>query len=163
MITSNSYARSHVAKEHVIDNLDEANDNAGESGGHKFASDREVDPTTWEVDYSRHPTSLNRVNGWETFSDTLSNFGFVCLDYHVERAEKDGPAYIPGLVHGEKRNKKAVASLSAMVFDLDCLSWPDAKVVLSRIKAAQLYHIVYTTHNHEYPETEVDYDEYHKY
>jgi hypothetical protein len=130
------------------------------SRAERFAAPHDVDGASWQISYTHQPRSIKRAWGWTSRTTTLDAFCLDCLEHHEERYAKDGACFVPGRILGEARNKNAVAELHALGFDVDRSSWSEVTAVLAKIQAAGLFCIVYSTHNHESRETEIEYDSY---
>jgi hypothetical protein len=100
---------------------------------------------------------------WITHTTKLENFIFDCCESHETRNEKDGACFVPGRIIGEARNAKAVSELDMLVFDLDRSSESEVERATAKIEAAGLFYYLYSTFNHESPETEVSYEDYEKF
>lgn len=90
--------------------------------------------------------------------DELHNNGF---DFHRESDNKDGIAFCPCALIGTRREAKSVSELSLFVYDVDGKQTYDD--IKSRIVAAGLEAIIYTTYNHRATKTHVRTDQYKKW
>ena len=133
-----------------------------DSDAHRFAAAQNIDGSS-QVTYAHQPRSIKRSWGWTSRATTLDAFCLDCLEHHQERHAKDGPCFVPGRMLGEARNKNAVVELHALGFDLDRSTWSEVTAALAKIEAAGLFCIVYSTHNHESCETEIEYDHYQRF
>lgn len=98
---------------------------------------------------------------WKNHEYKLEELKENGFGYHRETTDKDGPAFVPAALIGNKRNKNAVSSVCMFVFDVDGQQTYDE--VKTLVAATGKYAIIYTTFSHKTTKTYVRTDQYAKW
>lgn len=107
-----------------------------------------------------HTISLASAKGrserhWNTNKSTVHEF-IEFISTHVESKDKDGFAILQGSLVGKDRKAQAVKQLDLMILDLD--TGESMQKIEDRIRDLGLFCIMYTTHSHLKPTTDVKLD-----
>ncbi len=106
-----------------------------------------------EIGFSRKG-SKTFPGGWLTFKGLVRQW-LDSLSHHVEGA-KDGPAFLQGSVIRGDRKAQAVPHLDFLILDLD--TGESISELKQRLRKLGLFAVIYTTHSHMKPVTEVKKD-----
>ena len=119
-----------------------------------------VDPSAVGLKVT-HNRRLDGSRGWVTKKGSLLKFEPLFLN-HREFARKDeAPAFLPGVLQGERRLGQAVSQLDWLTIDLD--KGEDISAVTAAVKAKSLYALIHSTFSHLTPETAIGLDDYRKF
>ena len=77
------------------------------------------------------------------------------------QSKDEAPAFLPGMLEGDRRQKQAVSQLDWLIIDLD--KGEDATALNEAVRAKGFYALIYSTYSHLSPETEVPLDDYRKF
>ena len=112
-----------------------------------------------EVSYSVGEGENTGRGKWKERRKTRRAFQHYLLKH--KEGDKEGSCFTGGLCIEGHRSKKSIASMSMLVVDLD--SGQPIEEIRAKIEAKGLHCVVYTTHSHMKPVSEIDRDEYNKW
>ena len=109
---------------------------------------RECDPATIKLMVA-HNSRLDSSHGWVTKELTLLQFEGLFLEHGEFERKDEAPAFVPGSIHGDRRQKHAISQLDWLIIDLD--KGEDINAVIAAVKARRLYALIHSTYSHHAP------------
>lgn len=126
----------------------------------RFAADAPFDDPGRDLHWADSGNYGIESKWWKKRKGSHSKLYEQCLSKHEEQNQKDGRAFFPGELSGDRCIAANVAHVDLMIADVDATDADEINTVMSAIDAAELGCDMHSTFNHGVSHTEVKHEDY---
>jgi hypothetical protein len=133
---------------------------AASEGQRRFASDVPFHDPRRELYWADSGKYGIESRFWKVATGQYAKAHELYFFKHRPQKQKDGPAFFPGKLAGDRCISANVEHIDFIIADVDAADSNEIADCIMKIKQAGLGCDLYSTYNHDVPHTEVKHDEY---